>query len=106
MLTWLALQAFDSSCAPSTQQFSYPAAVKSWTAAKFPANKVRCSSPVPVRWVLRDEGEQREPSSLTFTSCARADHARPRLVRLRLEGALTSRSLSPIAVLLALSSPC
>ncbi|GAA5846871.1 hypothetical protein JCM9279_004474 [Rhodotorula babjevae] len=32
--------ALDSSCAPSTQQFSYPAAVKSWTAAKFPANKI------------------------------------------------------------------
>ncbi|GAA5891940.1 hypothetical protein JCM8208_002945 [Rhodotorula glutinis] len=40
VLTSPVVQALDSSCAPSTQQFSYPAAVKSWTDAKFPANKI------------------------------------------------------------------
>ncbi|TNY23790.1 glycoside hydrolase [Rhodotorula diobovata] len=32
--------AFDSSCAPSTQQFSFAASVQSWTDAKFPASKI------------------------------------------------------------------
>ncbi|BGP44294.1 Chalcone--flavanone isomerase 1 [Rhodotorula kratochvilovae] len=32
--------AYDSSCGPSTQQFNVPASVKSWTDAKFPADKI------------------------------------------------------------------